>query len=88
MTADVPVQSGILPIGIVGGLGLQAGFLQVGSQQSVGIECQQIADVGFLVLQEAAVGKPHLTDVECFNALLQRSSQNGQRQEGRRKCER
>ena len=38
VTADVAVESGVLPVGVILSLRLQAGLLQVGGEQTVGIE--------------------------------------------------
>ena len=49
MAADVAVKTGVLPVGIVLGLGRQPSSLQVGSKQTVGIEPHQIVNVRLLI---------------------------------------
>ena len=48
MAANVAVESRILPIRVVLGLGLKTRLLAVGGQQAVGIERQEVANIELL----------------------------------------
>ena len=82
------VEAGVLPVRVVLGLGGKAGTFHVWGQQTVGIETQQIADVGTLIEQELAVAKTHLVDVKGlyfgFKLCTGRSDVSGKHNEGKK----
>ena len=73
MSADVTVKTGVLPVGIVLGLGRQPCSFQVGSQQTVGIEPHQVVNVRLLVSQELAFSQPDVVDGESLHLRLELS---------------
>ena len=62
VSADVSVEAGILPVGIVGGLGGEPGLLEIWRQQAVGVEPEQIAHVHLHGVAEGRLGEPHGAD--------------------------
>ena len=67
MPADMPVQSRVLPIGIVLGLRRQSGTFQIRSQQTVGVDSQQIADVQVFRMLERTLCQSHAAHRESFH---------------------
>ena len=59
MASYVAVKAGILPVGIVLGLGFESGALEIGGQQTVGIDGEQVADVHVLGMPEIPSGNPY-----------------------------
>ena len=69
VTADVAVEAGALPVGIVGRLGLQAGRLAIGGQQTVGVETEEVGDVETTGALKFAAGDAHVLQREEFRVL-------------------
>ena len=69
VSTDVAVQTRILPVSVVLGLRRQPSPFQIGCQQSVSIQRQEVVDVCLLVFLKLTIGQSHTLDGESLDAL-------------------
>ena len=67
MTSDVSVKTGVLPVGVVVGLGGESCAFELRSEKSVGIEGEKILDVHILCMFECTLRKSYVGNAEILH---------------------